>query len=46
VLSVRRGNGKTVAVQDELVLQGGDTLVLAGTPEVLSLAEGLLVTGR
>ncbi len=46
VLSVRRSNGKTTVVQDDLVLQGGDTLVLAGTPDVLSLAEGLLVTGR
>jgi monovalent cation:H+ antiporter-2, CPA2 family len=45
VVSVRRANGKTVPVQDELQLQGGDTLVLSGTPEVLALAEDRLLSG-
>ncbi len=46
VLSVRKSNGKTVPVREDLILQGGDTLVLSGTPEALSLAEDLLVSGR
>ncbi len=46
VLSVRRANGKAVALQDGLVLQGGDTLMLSGVPEVLGQAETLLLSGR
>jgi len=46
VVGLRRADGKTVAVADELLLQGGDTLVLSGTPEVLALAEEKLVNGR
>ena len=46
VVSLRRSGGKTVDVQDELVLEGGDTLVLSGRPEALALAEDKLVSGR
>ena len=46
VVGLRRADGKTVTIDDELVLQGGDTLVLSGTPEVLALAEEKLVSGR
>jgi CPA2 family monovalent cation:H+ antiporter-2 len=46
VVSLRRASGKTVAVQDELVLAGGDTLVLSGKPDALALAEDKLVSGR
>lgn len=45
VVSVRRSDGKTVAVKDDVVLMGGDTLVLAGTAEVLALAEDKLLLG-
>ena len=46
VVSLRRANGKTVPVEEGLVLQGADTLVLSGTPEQLTLAEDRLVSGR
>jgi CPA2 family monovalent cation:H+ antiporter-2 len=46
IVSLRRANGTTLPVHDELVLQGGDTLVLSGTPEVLALAEEKLLSGR
>ncbi|MEY5097890.1 MAG: Glutathione-regulated potassium-efflux system protein KefC [Pseudomonadota bacterium] len=46
VVGLRRADGKSVAVDDELVLQGGDTLVLSGMPEELALAEEKLVSGR
>ena len=46
VVGLRRADGKTVVIDDELVLQAGDTLVLSGTPEVLALAEEKLVSGR
>ncbi len=45
VVSVRRATGKTVPLGDDLLLHGGDTLVLSGTPEVLALAEDKLVSG-
>ncbi|MEN9887308.1 MAG: Glutathione-regulated potassium-efflux system protein KefC [Pseudomonadota bacterium] len=45
VVSVRRAGGKTVPLDDDLRLLGGDTLVLSGTPEVLALAEDKLVSG-
>lgn len=45
VVSLRRADGKTVPVNADLVLQGGDTLVLSGTPDVLSLAENKLLSG-
>lgn len=44
VVSVRRPNGAVREASDDLVLQGGDTLVVSGTPEALARAEhGLLV---
>ncbi len=46
VVSLRRASGKSVPVQDELLLEGGDTLVLSGKPEALALAESKLVSGR
>ncbi len=46
VVSMRRASGKNVPVQDELLLEGGDTLVLSGKPEALALAESKLVSGR
>jgi len=45
VVSLRRANGKTVPVNDDLLLEGGDTLVISGTFEVLALAEDKLVIG-
>ncbi|HSI58579.1 MAG TPA: cation:proton antiporter [Ideonella sp.] len=45
VVSVRRADGHVVAPDDHLVLAGGDTLVLAGLPEPLALAEAKLLTG-
>lgn len=46
VVSLRRADGKTVPVTECLVLEGGDTLVLSGTAEVLALAEGKLISGE
>jgi monovalent cation:H+ antiporter-2, CPA2 family len=44
VVSIRRATGGTVKPQDETPLRGGDTLVLSGLPEALSLAEGRLLS--
>ncbi len=43
VVSVRRASGAVTQPDDALVLGAGDTLVLAGLPEPLSLAEGKLL---
>lgn len=43
VVSVRRAAGPVQEVHDDLVLSAGDTLVLAGLPEALSLAEEKLL---
>jgi CPA2 family monovalent cation:H+ antiporter-2 len=44
VVSVRRATGQVVATGDEqLVLAGGDVLVLSGLPETLALAESHLL---
>ena len=43
VVSVRRASGSVVKPDDTLVLAAGDTLVLAGKPEPLALAEGRLL---
>ncbi len=43
VVSVRRANGAVVKPDDGLVLAAGDTLVLAGKPEPLAIAEGRLL---
>ena len=45
VVSVRRADGQVVAPNDDLKLSGGDSLVLAGLPEPLALAEAKLLTG-
>ena len=46
VVSLRRSNGKPQAALDETMLQGGDTLVLSGTPEALAMAEEKLLRTR
>jgi CPA2 family monovalent cation:H+ antiporter-2 len=46
VVSLRRSNGKPQAALDDTVLQGGDTLVLSGTPEALAIAEEKLLQTR
>ena len=43
VVSVRRASGAVVKPDDALVLAAGDTLVLAGKPEPLALAESRLL---
>ncbi len=43
VVSLRRGSGRVTKPSDELVLAAGDTLVLSGRPEPLSLAENKLL---
>jgi monovalent cation:H+ antiporter-2, CPA2 family len=45
VVSLRRAAGAPVAVQDSCALQSGDTLVLSGKPQALSLAEEKLLRG-
>ena len=46
VVSVRRAAGAVTHPDDALVLAGGDTLVLAGLPEPLALAESRLLGRR
>ena len=41
--SLRRASGPVQAAHDELLLAAGDTLVLAGLPEALALAEQKLL---
>jgi CPA2 family monovalent cation:H+ antiporter-2 len=43
VVSLRRASGAVLKPSDELQLGSGDTLVLSGLPEALSLAEGRLL---
>jgi CPA2 family monovalent cation:H+ antiporter-2 len=45
VVSLRRSNGKTLEVDEETRLEGGDTLVLSGKPEALAMAEERLLRG-
>ena len=45
VVSVRQASGRVVDAIDDLLLAGGDTLVLSGLPEPLSLAEAKLLRG-
>ncbi|MBL8289432.1 MAG: cation:proton antiporter [Rubrivivax sp.] len=45
VVSVRRASGRVGAADGTMVLGGGDTLVLRGTPEPLALAEEKLLGG-
>jgi CPA2 family monovalent cation:H+ antiporter-2 len=43
VVSLRRASGAVTKPSDAMVLSAGDTLVLSGLPEPLSLAEGKLL---
>jgi monovalent cation:H+ antiporter-2, CPA2 family len=45
VVSLRRGDGKTVSADDEALLHDGDTLVLSGKPATLAVAEDKLLRG-
>ncbi len=45
VVSVRRSNGHSQGVTDDLLLEDGDTLVLSGRAEPLALAEEKLLAG-
>ena len=45
LVSLRHANGSSSAPTDTLVLQDGDTLVISGKPEALSLAEAKLLKG-
>ena len=45
VVSVRQAGGAVIEPSDELLLAPGDTLVLSGPPEALSLAEAKLLQG-
>ena len=45
VVSVRQASGRVVDAADDLLLRSGDTLVLSGLPEPLSLAEAKLLRG-
>ncbi len=45
VVSLRRSDGKTLAPQDDTVLEDGDTLVLSGKPEALAVAEDKILRG-
>ncbi len=45
VASLRRASGKAQALQDDLFLEDGDTLVLSGKPEALGSAEQKLLEG-
>ena len=45
VVSVRQASGRVLPAHDALLLAGGDTLVLSGLPEALSLAESQLLKG-
>jgi monovalent cation:H+ antiporter-2, CPA2 family len=43
LVSLRRADGAVLTPQDDTLIQGGDTLVLRGTPEQLALAEERLL---
>jgi CPA2 family monovalent cation:H+ antiporter-2 len=45
VVSLRRSDGKALQPLDDTLLEGGDTLVLSGKPEALSVAEDKLLRG-
>ena len=45
VVSVRQANGRVVGADGAQRLAAGDTLVLSGLPEPLSLAEAQLLRG-
>ncbi|MGE0097502.1 MAG: cation:proton antiporter [Hydrogenophaga sp.] len=45
VVSLRRANGRAQAVDDEVALEGGDTIVISGKAPALALAEEKLLSG-
>ncbi len=45
IVSLRRSSGKTIPPADELLFEGGDTLVLSGKAEALAVAEQKLLKG-
>ncbi|TSE20885.1 Glutathione-regulated potassium-efflux system protein KefC [Tepidimonas alkaliphilus] len=45
VMDVRRADGRRAQPADDLMLQGGDAVVLYGVPEALALAESRLLAG-
>jgi monovalent cation:H+ antiporter-2, CPA2 family len=45
LISLRRGNGKVIKPGDDVLFEGGDTLVLSGRAETLAAAERQLLTG-
>jgi monovalent cation:H+ antiporter-2, CPA2 family len=45
VVSLRRADGVVAALNDDCLLQDGDTLVLSGKPETLAVAEAKLLKG-
>ena len=45
IVSLRRSTGRLLAPKDDLLLDGGDTLVLSGKAETLAIAEQLLLKG-
>jgi CPA2 family monovalent cation:H+ antiporter-2 len=46
VVNLRRNNGKTLVAEDTTMLEDGDTLVLSGVPENLSIAEQKLLQAQ
>ncbi|MCB2006989.1 MAG: monovalent cation:proton antiporter-2 (CPA2) family protein [Burkholderiaceae bacterium] len=46
VVNLRRNNGRSMEVQDDTELEDGDTLVLSGIPENLSIAEQKLLQAQ
>lgn len=45
LVSLRRAGGKAAVFDDDTVMEGGDTLVLGGKAQALSLAEDKLLSG-
>jgi CPA2 family monovalent cation:H+ antiporter-2 len=45
VVSLRRGSGKPAVLDEETLLEDGDTLVLSGRSDTLSIAEEKLLRG-
>jgi CPA2 family monovalent cation:H+ antiporter-2 len=45
LVSLRRAGGKAAVLDDDTVMEGGDTLVLGGKAQALSLAEDKLLSG-
>ncbi len=46
VVNLRRNNGRSLQAQDDTQLEDGDTLVLSGIPENLSIAEQKLLQAK